>query len=393
MKSYSINHLIAGFIAVLVGYTSSAAIIFQAASSVGASAEEIGSWMFALGIGMGVTSIALSLAYKMPLFIAWSTPGAALLVTSLMGVSLAEATGAFILSSTLILLSGVTGFFERIMKHIPLGIASAMLAGILLQFGMDIFRSMTSDFALVAVMGLSYLLMKRTGSKYTMMVVLLIGIVWAGFNGSLDFSQFHWKLATPVITTPEFNPATLISIGIPLFIVTMTSQNIPGVAVLRAHGYEPPISATVSWTGLASLILAPVGGYALNLAAITAAICMGQDVDPDPKKRYWASVSGGALYLLLGLFGATVSALFLAFPKELVLAIAGLALLGTIGNSLRTALSHDEDREASLITFLVAASGVTLFGIGGAFWALVAGILAKWILTGQGLKVLISRKA
>ena len=382
MKSYSINHLVAGFIAVLVGYTSSAAIIFQAASSVGASAAEIGSWMFALGIGMGITSICLSLFYKMPLFIAWSTPGAALLVTSLMGVSLAEATGAFILSSALILVSGITGVFERMMKHIPLGIASAMLAGILLQFGLDIFRAMTSDFALVAIMGLSYLAMKRTGSKYTVMVVLIAGVIWAGFNGALDFSQFQWQLATPVFTTPEFNPATLISIGIPLFIVTMTSQNIPGVAVLRAHGYEPPISSTVTWTGLSSLLLAPFGGYALNLAAITAAICMGPDVDRDPAKRYWASVSGGGLYILLGLFGATVSALFFAFPQELVLAIAGLALLGTIGNSLKTALSHDADREASLITFLVAASGITLFGIGAAFWALVAGILAKWLLTG-----------
>nr|WP_281169102.1 benzoate/H(+) symporter BenE family transporter [Hahella ganghwensis] len=380
LQGYSINHLVAGFIAVLVGYTSSAAIIFQAAQSVGATPEQIGSWMFALGIGMGITSIALSVAYKMPLFIAWSTPGAALLVTSLMGVSLAEATGAFILSSVLILLSGITGLFERMMKHIPLGIGAAMLAGILLQFGLDVFRALNDDLVLVAVMGLTYLVFKRFRSRYTVVLVLLAGVLWAAGNNSLDFSQLTLEFATPVFTWPQFTATTLLSVGVPLFIVTMTSQNIPGVAVLKAHGYQPPVSPTITWTGLTSLILAPFGGYALNLAAITAAICMGPDVDKDPGKRYWASVSGGVIYLFLGVFGATVSALFLAFPKTLVVAIAGLALLATIANSLHTALADPGDREASLITFLIAASGVTLFGVGSAFWAIVIGIAAKWVM-------------
>ncbi len=380
LKGYSINHLVAGFIAVLVGYTSSAAIIFQAAQSVGATPDEIGSWMFALGIGMGVTSIGLSMAYRMPLFIAWSTPGAALLVTSLMGVSLAEATGAFLVSSLLILLSGITGLFERVMKHIPLGIGAAMLAGILLQFGLEVFRALGDDFSLVAVMGITYLVFKRFRSRYTVVLVLLTGILWAAWDQALDFSRLSLDLATPIFTWPDFSITTLLSVGIPLFIVTMTSQNIPGVAVLKAHGYQPPVSSTVTWTGLASFILAPFGGYALNLAAITAAICMGPDVDKDPSKRYLASVSGGVIYLFLGIFGATVSALFLAFPKSLVVAIAGLALLATIGNSLHTALAEPADREASLITFLIAASGITLFGVGSAFWAIVVGIAAKWIM-------------
>jgi benzoate membrane transport protein len=380
LKGYAVNHLVAGFIAVLVGYTSSAAIVFQAASSAGASAAQIASWMFALGIGMGCTSIGLSLTYRMPLFTAWSTPGAAVLVSSLMGVSMAEATGAFILSSLLILISGLSGGFERMMKHIPLGIASAMLAGIILPFGLDIFRAMAADFGLVAVMGLTYLLMRRSGSRYTVMLVLIAGACWAAIHGQLDFTHFSLTLASPALTVPEFHLPTLISVGIPLYIVTMTSQNIPGVAVLRAHGYAPPVSPVITWTGLVSLLLAPFGCYALNLAAISAAICMGKEVDRDPAKRYWASVSGGIFYVLLGLFGATISGLFLAFPKTLILAIAGIALLGTIGNSLYLALEKTEDREASLITFLVAASGVPLFGIGSAFWALLAGILAKWIL-------------
>ncbi len=376
----NLHHLTAGFIAVLVGYTSSAAIIFQAARAGGADAAVLASWMFALGIGMGVASIGLSLAWRQPLFAAWSTPGAALLVTGLPGVPLEQATGAFVCSSALIVLAAATGLFRRLMQWIPASLGAAMLAGVLLPFGTDVFRALLADPVLVGLMMLSYLGLRRASSRFTMAGVLLVAVLWSAMTGTLDPHQLAWAVATPVFTRPVFDAATLVSIGIPLFVVTMAAQNVPGIAVLRAHGYEPPVSQAIGWTGALGLLLAPFGAFALNLAAISAAICMGPDVDPDPRRRYWASVAGGVFYLLLGLFGAAISGLFLAFPQPLILAIAGLALLGTIGNSMQAELHDPLEREAAVVTFLVAASGLSLAGIGAAFWALVAGLLVRMAL-------------
>ena len=366
----------AGFVAVLVGYTGSAVIIFQAAQAAGASAVQIGSWMMALGFGMGITSFGLSLRYKIPIITAWSTPGAALLTTSLAGVSLAEAIGAFIFSAALITLCGVTGWFARIMDRIPLPIAAAMLAGILFQFGIDVFLSLESQFGLVLIMFGVYLAAKRLIPRYAILLVLAVGLMVSYLLGLLDFSSFHFTIGSPQFVMPEFSPSVLIGVGIPLFVVTMASQNIPGIAVIRASGYSPPISAMISWTGIVTLVLAPFGGFAINLAAITAAICTGPEAHEDPDKRYLAGLSNGIFYLLLGLFGATIAGLFSAFPTEFVLALAGLALLATIANSLHSAVSDVSTREAAVITFLVTASGVNLFGIGAAFWGLVAGAIA-----------------
>ena len=370
----------AGFIAVLVGYTGSAVIVFQAAQAAGADAAQIGSWMMALGFGMGVTSFGLSLHYKMPIITAWSTPGAALLVTSLDGIGLAEATGAFLFSAALITLVGVTGWFARIMDKIPLSIAAAMLAGILFQFGVDVFRSLESQFGLVLVMFGVYLGAKILLPRYAILLVLVVGVILCQVQGLLDFSGFSFAIGSLHWVRPEFSISTLISVGIPLFVVTMASQNIPGIAVLRASGYTPPVSSAISWTGIVTLLLAPFGGFAINLAAITAAICAGPEAHEDPDKRYLAGLSNGICYLFLGLFGAAVAGLFAAFPAEFVLALAGLALLSTIANSLHGAVAEESSREAAVITFLVTASGVTLFGIGAAFWGLVAGSLALIIL-------------
>ena len=370
----------AGFIAVLVGYTGSAVIVFQAAQAAGADAVQIGSWMMALGFGMGVTSFGLSLRYKMPIITAWSTPGAALLVTSLDGIGLAEATGAFLFSAALITLVGVTGWFARIMDKIPLSIAAAMLAGILFQFGLDVFRSLESQFGLVLIMFGVYLGAKIILPRYAILLVLVVGVIVSQIQGLLDFSGFSFAIGNLQFVEPEFSISTLISVGIPLFVVTMASQNIPGIAVLRASGYTPPVSSAISWTGIVTLLLAPFGGFAINLAAITAAICAGPEAHEDPDKRYLAGLSNGICYLLLGLFGAAVAGLFAAFPAEFVLALAGLALLSTIANSLHGAVAEESSREAAVITFLVTASGVTLFGIGAAFWGLVAGSLALIIL-------------
>lgn len=381
MKNFPWSSLAAGFVTVLVGITSSAVIIFQAAAAAGATPAEISSWMLALGIGMGITCIGLSLRYKTPIVTAWSTPGAALLVTSLAGVPMSAAIGAFLFSAALITLCGVTGWFERAMDKIPLSIAAAMLAGILARFGMDVFVAMKLQFWLVFAMFVVYLLCKRLLPRYAIIVVLVLGIAVSATQGLLHFENFHVAFAKPVFTAPTFSWATLIGVGIPLFVVTMASQNAPGVAVIRASGYDTPISPLITWTGVTNFVLAPFGCFSLNLAAITAAICMGKEAHEDPGKRYWAGIAAGVFYLLVGIFGATVGALFAAFPKELILAIAGLALFGTIANGLTAAMSNDRQREAALITFLVTASGVSLFGIGAAFWGLLAGALALFVLS------------
>ncbi|MBS1154972.1 MAG: benE [Proteobacteria bacterium] len=374
--------LTAGFITVLVGYTSSAAIVFEAARAAGGSQAQIASWLIVLGLAMGMTCIGLSLRYRIPVVTAWSTPGAALLATSLAGHSMNVAVGCFIFAAALILLCGVTGWFERIMSRVPMSLCAALLAGVLVRFGMNAFVSMQTALLLVLPMFGVYLVCKRFKPRYVMLLVLLTGIALAQTQGLLHLDASRFALATPVWIAPEFNWQALIGIGLPLFIVTMASQNIPGVAVLRSAGYTPPVSALISWTGFVNLVLAPFGCFAVNLAAITAALCMGKEVHDDPAKRYQASVAAGGFYLILGVLGAAVGAFLNAFPRELIFAIAGFALLGTIGNGLTLALREEEQREPALITFLVTASGLTLFGIGSAFWGLVAGVLALLVLGG-----------
>ena len=378
-QGLAFRHFVSGFIAVLVGFTSSVAIIFQAANAAGATPSQITSWILALGLGMGVTSIGLSLYYRIPLLTAWSTPGAALLATGLIGVPMSEAVGIFMFSAVLIILSGITGWFERLTDYIPVPIASAMLAGVLFRFGVDAFVAMQTELVMVSLMFITYLLGKRFLPRYAIMMVLIVGLSYAGFQGGIRYDALTLTLAKPEFVFPTFNWVTIFSVGIPLFIVTMTSQNLPGIAIIKAHNYKAPLSSVISWTGIASLVLAPFGGFAFNLAAITAAICMGEDADPDPKKRYLASFAAGVFYLIVGLLGAAVVVFFASIPKELVLAIAGIALFATIGNGLSAALSDEKDREAALITFLVTASGIILGGIGAAFWGLIAGVLVRWV--------------
>ncbi len=373
--------LSAGFVTVLVGFSSSAALVFQAASAAGASATQAGSWIWALGLAMGLTCIGLSLRYRAPVVTAWSTPGAALLVGALSGLSLAQATGAFVFSAALILLAGASGVFERLMRRIPPALAAALLAGVLVRFGLQAFQVMGDRLPLGGAMFLAYLLARRWLPRYCVALVLLVGVVVAAAQGQVDLRGVRLELAAPVLTVPEFDPRVLLGVGLPLFLVTMASQNLPGVAVLRASGYGAvPVSPVIAATGLVNLLLAPFGCYAINLAAITAAICCGPEAHEDPAKRYLASVFAGLFYLLLGLFGATVAALFAAFPRELVLALAGLALFGTLGSGLAAALQDERQREPALITFLVTASGLTLAGLGSAFWGMVAGALALLVL-------------
>ncbi|MEO7129641.1 MAG: benzoate/H(+) symporter BenE family transporter [Rhodoferax sp.] len=384
-KDLSLGALTAGFVAVLVGFTSSVAIVFQAAQAFHATPAQISSWMWALGLGMGLCSLVPSLLLRMPVMVAWSTPGAAVLATAGLtgGFSMAEAVGAFMVCAALITVSGVTGWFEKLMNRIPVAIASALLAGVLARFGLDAFAAAQTALPLVLLMLATYLLGKRWLPRYAVVVTFAVAIAFVASRGELAGAGVGFDLARPVFTMPRFSWSAIISLAVPLFVVTMASQNLPGVAVIQATGYGGskgiPISKIITLTGLATLVLAPFGAYALNLAAITAAICMGPEAHRDHAKRYTAAVACGALYIVIGIFGAAVTGLLTAFPKELVAAIAGLALLGTIGGGMAAAIRDESHREAAIITFLVTLSGVVIAGVGSAFWGVVAGAIALFV--------------
>ncbi len=380
-KDLSLSTFVAGFVAVLVGFTSSVAIVFQAAQAFGATPAQITSWMWALGLGMGLCSLVPSLILRKPVMVAWSTPGAAVLATAGLagGFSMGEAIGAFMVSAVFITLAGVTGWFERVMSRIPMEIAAALLAGVLARFGLQAFAAAQTALPLVLLMLAVYLLSRRWAARYAVVITLAVAVAFVAQQGQMAWSAVQLELAMPVFTAPQFSVAATISLAIPLFVVTMASQNLPGVAVIRASGYDLPISRLITLTGLATLVLAPFGAFALNFSAITAAMCMGPEAHEDRSRRYTAAVSCGALYVAIGLFGAVITGLLTAFPKELVVAIAGLALLGTIGNGLAAALRDEPHREAALITFLVTLSGVAIMGIGSAFWGVAAGSIALFV--------------
>ena len=377
-RDSSVSALVAGFVAVLVGYTSSVAVVFAAAQALGATPAQTTSWMWALGLGMGLTSIGLSLWTRQPVLTAWSTPGAALLAGS-SGIAMGEALGAFVACSLLILLAGATRLFERVMDRIPQAIAAALLAGVLARFGLDAVGAVKNAPLLVCAMALVFLIGRRAWPRYAVPGVLLAGIGVAALQGRLRTEAIVWELATPVWTTPVFSPGVLMGVALPLFVVTMASQNLPGVAAQRAAGYATPVSPSITATGAAGVLLAPFGGFAINLAAITAAICMGREAHEDPSRRWVAAVAAGGFYIALGLVGGAVVGLLNAFPRELVLAVAGLALLGTITGGLAAALKHEAHRDAAGLTFLVTLSGLTLGGIGAAFWGVLAGSLALMV--------------
>lgn len=379
-NDFSIAALVAGFVTVLVGFTSSAVLVFQAAQSFAATPEQMSSWLWALGVGIGLSGILLSLYYKIPVATAWSTPGAAILIAGANGFNIHQATGAFLLSGVLIAIAGFSGWFERVLKHIPVSLAAAMLAGILLQFGLNVFTALQTNPMLVLPMLLVYLLGKRWLPRYAILLTLLVGIIVSVMQGELHSPSVSLQLTLPVWIQPQWSWQAMMSLVLPLFVVTMASQNLPGVAMIQAAGYRSPTSSVVGWTGATTTLLAPFGAFAINLAAISAAISLGPEAHTNPSRRYVAAVVAGLFYLVIGLFGATVATLFLAFPKPLVFAIAGLALFGTIASSLTNALTIEREREAALITFLVTASGLSLAGIGSAFWGLIAGIVSLLIL-------------
>lgn len=386
INDFSLSAVVAGFIATVISYAGPLVIIFQAAESAGMSHAVLSSWVWAISIGSAVLGIGLSLRYRVPIIIAWSAPGSALLVTLLPQISLNEAVGAYIVANLIIFLVGISGAFDRIISKLPAAIGAGMLAGILFSFGTGLFVSLQSKPLLVLAMFATYLLVKRVLPRYAVMAVLLVGCTIAFVTGELRQEALVIGLAMPVWISPEFSLAACLNIALPLVMVALTGQFVPGMAVLRNAGYHTPASPIITSSAVGSLLLAPFACHGLNLAAITAAICTGREAHEDPSKRYVAGVVGGLAYLLLGLFGATLVSLFTAFPKELIAALAGLALFGAIGGALASAMAEPDDREAALITFLVTASGMSFLGLSAAFWGLMFGLAAHFLLGSRRAK-------
>lgn len=376
MRDFSLSAAVAGFIATIISYAGPLVIIFQAADAAHLSRELLSSWVWAISIGSALLGIGLSLRYRVPIIIAWSAPGSALLVALLPGISMNEAVGAYLLSSVIIFLVGISGAFDRVISKLPGAIAAAMLAGILLRFGTGLFVSLQGKPGLVLAMFATYLVCKRLMPRYAVMAVLVVGCVIAMLTGQLHREALVIGLATPVWVSPQFSLGATLNVALPLVMVALTGQFVPGMAVLRASGYATPASPIIASSALGTALLAPFGCHGLNLAAITAAICTGREAHEDLGKRYVAGVVGGLCYLVLGIFGATLVSLFAAFPKELIAALAGLALFAAIAGALTNAMAVPNDREAALVTFLTTASGMSLFGLSAAFWGLIFGMAA-----------------
>jgi len=375
--------VVAGLISVIVNYGCTFILVFQAAKVAGLSPELTASWVWSISIGVGVTGILLSWKSREPIITAWSTPAAAFLVTALATTPYAEAVGAYLISACAFVVLGLSGCFERLIRLIPPGVAAGLLAGILLQFGIGAFTSVSLDPLLAGGLILAYVVLKRVSARYAVVGILVLGLVFLLMQARVDLSGLNLQFAAPVFTAPAFSLNALLSVALPLFLITLTGQYMPGMLVLRNDGFKTSANPIVTITGLGSLLMAPFGSHAFNIAAITAAICTGKEAHENPSKRWVAGIAAGVFYILVGIFGVTLAAVFMAFPATFITTLAGLALLGTIGGSLAGALADAKTREASLITFLAAAANITLFGIGGAFWGLVIGLTAYTALNGR----------
>ena len=373
-NSLSLSAFTAGVLAAFVGFAGSFAIVVHGLNSVGASPGEAASGLMAASIAIGVCAIFLSFRTGMPISVAWSTPGAAFLGTlSPPDGGFAVAIGAFIVTAILIALSGLWKRLGEMISAIPLPLASAMLAGVILPLCLAPFEAVVQFPALgLAVVG-TWLVVARMNKLLAVPAAVLVAGLLIAFTTDFKLSQLDSLWSNPVFVTPKLSLSAIIGISIPLFIITMASQNITGIAVLSNFGFRPDASSMFSWTGAFSLIAAPFGCHAVNLAAITAAICAGDDVHPDPARRYWSAIVAGVVYIVFGLTAAMAVWFISISPPILIEAVAGLALLGALATSFVAAMAEERDREAALITLLVTASGVTFFGVGGAFWGLVAG--------------------
>lgn len=375
-KDCSVSAIVAGMIATMISYAGPLVIIFHAAEAAGLPHAVLSSWVWAVSMGSAVLGALLSLRYRVPVVIAWSIPGSALLVTALPQLGLEQAIGAYLVANLVLLVIGISGAFDRIIARLPGSIAAGMQAGILFSFGAEVFRALPVQPTLVLAMFATYVLMRARQPRYAVAMVLLVGALVTLLSGQFRSDALVLELASPGLIAPQFSVAALFSLALPMVLVALTGQFMPGMAVLRNAGYSVPASPLISASAVGGALLAPFGCHGLNLAAVTASLCTGREAHEDPRRRYVAAVSGSVLYLLLGIAGATLMSLFAAFPAALIAALAGLALYGAISEALARSLSEPAERDAGLFTFLVTASGVSFLGLSAPFWGLLFGLAA-----------------
>ncbi|HHP0321786.1 benzoate/H(+) symporter BenE [Acinetobacter baumannii] len=380
-NDWSISATVAGFLAVLISYSGPLIIFFQAAQRAHVSTDMMVSWIWGISIGAAVSGIYLSIKYKTPVITAWSAPGTALLVTLFPNISLNEAVAAYITSAIVIFLIGITGYFDKLLKWIPQDVAAGMMAGILFQFGISLFTASDSMPLIVFSMLIVFLVAKRLMPRYTMIWVLAAGVLLSLILGKMNPVDVSFNLAIPQWISPEWTWNSTLNLAVPLILVSLTGQFLPGMAIMKLSGYDTPAKPIITATSIASLAVACVGGITIVLASITAALCMGKDAHELKEKRYIAGIANGIFYILGGLFAGSIVMLFSLLPKELVAALAGLALLGAIATNISVAMKNDRQRDAALITFLASASGMHFLGLSSVFWGICIGVIAHFILT------------
>ncbi|MDH2575655.1 benzoate/H(+) symporter BenE [Acinetobacter baumannii] len=380
-NDWSISATVAGFLAVLISYSGPLIIFFQAAQRAHVSTDMMVSWIWGISIGAAVSGIYLSIKYKTPVITAWSAPGTALLVTLFPNISLNEAVAAYITSAIVIFLIGITGYFDKLLKWIPQDVAAGMMAGILFQFGISLFTASDSMPLIVFSMLIVFLIAKRLMPRYTMIWVLAAGVLLSLILVKMNPVDVSFNLAIPQWISPEWTWNSTLNLAVPLILVSLTGQFLPGMAIMKLSGYDTPAKPIITATSIASLAVACVGGITIVLASITAALCMGKDAHELKEKRYIAGIANGIFYILGGLFAGSIVMLFSLLPKELVAALAGLALLGAIATNISVAMKNDGQRDAALITFLASASGMHFLGLSSVFWGICIGVIAHFILT------------
>ncbi|MFX6479758.1 benzoate/H(+) symporter BenE [Acinetobacter baumannii] len=380
-NDWSISATVAGFLAVLISYSGPLIIFFQAAQRAHVSIDMMVSWIWGISIGAAISGIYLSIKYKTPVITAWSAPGTALLVTLFANISLNEAVAAYITSAIVIFLIGITGYFDKLLKWIPQDVAAGMMAGILFQFGISLFTASDSMPLIVFSMLIVFLVAKRLMPRYTMIWVLAAGVLLSLILGKMNPVDVSFNLAIPQWISPEWTWNSTLNLAVPLILVSLTGQFLPGMAIMKLSGYDTPAKPIITATSIASLAVACIGGITIVLASITAALCMGKDAHELKEKRYIAGIANGIFYILGGLFAGSIVMLFSLLPKELVAALAGLALLGAIATNISVAMKNDGQRDAALITFLASASGMHFLGLSSVFWGICIGVIAHFILT------------
>ena len=380
LNDFSVPAVFAGFITFLVGISVSAVLVIQAAQTLGANTEQITSWFWALGLAIGLSGLFLSWKFKYPVATSWSTAGLALILATGSGYNLNEAIGAFLVCGLLTAILGFSGVFQKVLSYIPQSLTSAMLAGVLLKFGIALFASMQNEWAFILSLLATYILSKRFWPRYSIVITVIAGIAMCPIFLNFSMPSIDFGMAKPVWVTPEFSSSAILGLALPLFVINMASQYLPGLAMIKSYGYNPHVNHLIGWTGMAQALLAPFGSYSVNIAAISAAISLDDQVHPDPQKRYIAGMSCGFFYILMGIFAATLTSFLMSFPAIFITALAGIALLGTISHNIAIAFHEVSDREAALLTFLFSASGIQFFGIGSAFWGLIFGFAVHLIL-------------